>query len=125
MMDRLINAMKAHSGAQDASGAQPRFAKITSVDPQLGTVRVLLQPEGVLTGWLPVLSLWVGSGWGLSCPPDVGDQGFVLAQEGDADHGVVVGRAWSEQSPVPNTPVGELWLPTKAGVRSDCLMMGL
>lgn len=114
-MEQLLNAFKAFSGAQDASSGQPRFGKITSVDPELGTVRVQLQPEGVLTGWLPVLSLWVGNGWGISCPPSPGDQVLILPQEGDAENGVVVGRAWSRDSAIPQTPVGELWLTHGSG----------
>ena len=114
-MDRLLNAFKGHSGAQDALLGQPRFAKVTSVDPKLGTVKVQLQPEGVLTGWLPVLSLWVGTGWGISCPPSPGDQVLVVPQEGDAENGVVVGRAWNQDAAVPDTPVGELWLTHKSG----------
>lgn len=114
-MDRLINAIKGYSGTQDAGAGQPRFGKVTSVDPTAGTVRVQLQPEGVLTGWLPLLSPWVGAGWGLSCPPSSGDQVLVLPQEGDAEHGVVIGRSWSQDVPVPNTPVGELWITHRSG----------
>ena len=114
-MDRLLNALKAHSAAQDAAVGQPRFGNVTSVDPTAGTVRVQLQPEGVLTGWLPLLSPWVGAGWGLSCPPSAGDQVLVLPQEGDAEHGVVVGRAWSQQAPMPETPLGEIWLTHRTG----------
>jgi phage baseplate assembly protein gpV len=114
-MDRLLNAIKGHSGAQDAAVGQPRFGQVTSVDPVSGTVRVKLQPENVLSGWLPVLSAWVGTGWGISCPPSPGDQVLVLPQEGDAENGVVVGRAWSDGATVPNTPVGELWLTHKSG----------
>ena len=114
-MDRLLNAIKAHSGAQDAAAGQPRFGVVTSVDPAAGTARVQLQPDGVRTGWLPVLSPWVGAGWGLSCPPSPGDQVLVLPQEGDAEHGVIAGRAWSAQAAGPATPVGELWLTHKSG----------
>ena len=114
-MDRLLNALKAQSAAQDALAGQPRFATVTSVDPAAGTVRVKLQPEGVLTGWLPVLSPWVGAGWGLSCPPSPGDQVLVLPQEGDVEHGIVAGRSWSEGAATPATPVGELWLSHKSG----------
>src|SRR4051794_9520439 len=114
-MDRFLNALKAHSGAQDAAAGQPRFGTVTSVDPAAGTVRVKLQPEGVLSGWLPVLSPWVGAGWGVSCPPSPGDQVFVLPQEGDAENGVVAGRTWSQGATVPDTPVGELWLTHKSG----------
>lgn len=114
-MDRFLNSLKAHSGSQDANGAEPRFGKVTSVDPKQGTVRVMLQPESVLTGWLPVLSPWVGDGWGISCPPTPGDQVFILPQEGDAENGVVVGRAWSAAKATPATPVGELWLTHQSG----------
>jgi len=114
-MDRLLNALKAHSGAQDASSGQPRFGVVTSVDPGSATARVQLQPEGVLTGWLPFLSGWVGNGWGLSCPPSPGDQVLVLPQEGDAEHGLIVGRAWSRGAAAPATPVGEFWLTHRSG----------
>jgi hypothetical protein len=40
---------------------------------------------------------------------------FVLPQEGDAEHGVVVGRVWSQNAATPDTPVGELWLTHKSG----------
>ena len=109
-MERFLNAIKAQAASLDASGAQPRFGIVASVDPQRSAARVMLQPEGVLTGWLPVLSVWVGAGWGLACPPSPGDQVFVLAQEGQSDHGVIVGRAWSDQSRAVAPPVGELWL---------------
>ncbi len=114
-MDRLLNAIKAHTAAQDAAAGQPRFGVVTSVDPAAGTARVQLQPDGVLTGWLPVLSPWVGAGWGISCPPSPGDQVLVLPQEGDAEHGVIAGRAWSALAAGPATPVGELWLTHQSG----------
>ncbi len=114
-MDRLLNSLKGHSGAQDATTGQPRFGKVTSVDPVQGTARVQLQPEGVTTGWLPVLSPWVGDGWGLSCPPSPGDQVLILPQEGDAENGVVIGRSWSQTAATPQTAVGELWLTHRSG----------
>ncbi len=114
-MERLLNALKGQAAAQDASTGQPRFGTVTSVDPQAGTARVRLQPDGVLTGWLPLLSPWVGAGWGMSCPPAPGDQVLVVPQEGDAEHGAVVARAWSVDASAPATPVGELWLTHKSG----------
>lgn len=114
-MDAFFNALKAQAGAQDQMIGQARFGVVTSVDPARATARVTLQPEGVLSGWLPVLSPWVGAGWGLSCPPTPGDQVLVIAQEGDGEHGVIVGRAYSETATAPATPVGELWLLHKSG----------
>ena len=61
------------------------------------------------------MSPWVGAGWGMSCPPAPGDQVLVLAQEGDAEHGIVVGRAFSNAASAPPAPSGELWLVHQSG----------
>src|ERR1700761_1889383 len=105
-MERLLNIIKQHAGAMDQGGSQPRFATVTSVNPSAATAKVSLQPEGVLSGWLPVLSPWIGAGWGMCCPPSPGDQVLVVAQEGDAEHGIIVGRAFSSGQSAPDTPVG-------------------
>ena len=114
-MDRLLNAFKAHSAAQDQASGVGRFGIVTSVDPKTATARVTLQPEGVLSGWLPLLTPWVGNGWGLVCPPSPGDQVLVLPQEGDAEHGLVVAASWSAQTVPPAAPSGEFWLVHRSG----------
>ena len=114
-MERFLNAIKQHAGALDQGASQPRFGVVTSVDPSTATAKVTLQPEGVLTGWLPVLSPWVGSGWGMCCPPSPGDQVLVIAQEGEAEHGLIIGRAFSSSQAPPAVPVGECWLVHKSG----------
>lgn len=114
-MERLWNALRAQAGALDQALAQPRFGVVASVDPNSYTARVLLQPEGVLSGWLPVLSLWVGNGWGLSALPSPGDQVLVVAQEGDSEHGIVLGAAYNLNQPPPAAPAGEFWLVHQSG----------
>ena len=114
-MQRFLNALKAHSAALDHGLGQARFGIVTSVDPSRPAARVALQPEGVITGWLPILSMWVGNGWGMASPPATGDQVLVVAQEGDSDHGVIVGRAWSDQARAVAAPVGEFWLVHQSG----------
>ncbi len=114
-MERFLNALKAQAGALDQSVGQPRFGTVTSVDPDAAAARVKLQPEGVLTGWLPLLSAWTGSGWGMICLPSPGDQVLVLPQEGDSEHGVIVGRAFSDMQRPPKTDAGEFWLVHKSG----------
>lgn len=114
-MEQLLNIIKQHAGAMDQGASQPRFATVTSVDPTTATAKVSLQPEGVLTGWLPILTPWIGSGWGLYCPPSPGDQVLVLAQEGEAEHGIIVGASFSNTQAPPATPVGEIWLVHKSG----------
>ena len=51
----------------------------------------------------------------MCCPPSPGDQVLVLAQEGDAEHGMIVGRAFSNTQATPAAPVGELWLVHGSG----------
>lgn len=115
-MDRLMNALKLQSAAQDATGAEPRFATVSSIDPAAMTARVLLQPEGVLTGWLPILSPWVGDGWGFCAPPAPGDQVLVVPQEGDAASGAILAATWSAAArPPERVAVGEIWLRHRTG----------
>ncbi len=114
-MERLLNALKAQAAALDRSLGQPRFGVVTSVDPVRYAARVSLQPENVLTGWLPVLSVWAGAGWGAVCLPASGSQVLVVPQEGDAEHGVIVGSCYSDAALPPAVPAGELWLVHRSG----------
>ena len=68
-----------------------------------------------MTGWLPILSAWVGSGWGVVALPAPGDQVFVLAQEGDADHGVIIGASFSSGVRPPTNIAGELRIVHASG----------
>jgi hypothetical protein len=115
IVQRFMNALKAQAGALDLQRGQPRLALVTSVDPSSSTARVSLQPEGVLTGWLPIATAWSGAGWGLICPPTPGDQVLVIPQEGDAEHGILVARLYSATQPPPAAPSGELWLVHQSG----------
>jgi hypothetical protein len=114
MLDRLNNIMKSHAAAPNASG-QAKYGTVSSVNYETGNARVLIQPDGVLSGWLPTLSQWVGNGWGMVCPPTPGDQVFLIPQEGDIEHGVIVGRSFSISQTPPKAPGGEYWLVHKSG----------
>ncbi|HQT63917.1 MAG: baseplate assembly protein [Acidocella sp. 20-57-95] len=114
-MDHFWNAVKAKAGGLDALAGVVRFGLVSSFDPAHYAARVLIQPENVLSGWLPILSSWVGAGWGLAAPLTPGDQVLVLAQEADSEHGVIAGCVWSSvDRPIP-APSGELWLQHQTG----------
>ena len=114
-MEYLLNLMKASAGGLDGRAGVARFGLVSSIDSAAYAARVMLQPENVLTGWLPVVSPWVGAGWGLAAPLTPGAQVLVIAQEGDAAHGVVMGAIWSAVDQPVQTPVGELWMRHQSG----------
>lgn len=114
-MDRFLNLIKGDAARMDQGRAQPRLALVSSVDTATCTARVLIQPEGVLSGWLPVAAPWAGNGWGLAAPPIPGDQVVIVWQEGDAEHGIVLARLWSDVASPSAAASGELWLVHASG----------
>lgn len=114
-MEHLANVLKSYAAGLDQLQALPRLATVSSVDPETACARVVHQPEGVLSGWLPVLSLWAGNGWGLVCLPAPGDQVLVLPHDGDPASGIVVGSIFSDNHRCPATKLGEFWLVHQSG----------
>lgn len=114
-MQRLIEAMKVRGRQMDAQAGQPRFAIVTSYDANSGAAKVAYQPEGAASGWLPVLSQWTGAGWGMHATLQAGDQVYVIPHEGDADHGVIIGRVYSNKARPPAAGDGEFVLRHASG----------
>lgn len=98
------NAGKARAGAQVAALGQPRWGIVDLVNAAGSEAKVVLQPEGVLSGWLPIVSPWVGQGWGLHCPLSQGDMVSVIADGGQAEHGKILGAAWNLEDVPPQAP---------------------
>jgi uncharacterized protein involved in type VI secretion and phage assembly len=111
----LLNLMKAQAAGLDAMGGVLRCGTVSSFDPTRYAAKVLIQPENVLTGWLPVAALWAGSGWGVAAPLSPGMQVIVAALEGNAEQGIVIGALWSNVDAPVAAPVGELWLTHQTG----------
>ncbi|MDR3736029.1 MAG: phage baseplate assembly protein V [Acidobacteriaceae bacterium] len=116
-MDKFFNSIKQASQGLDRQMGQPRFGIVASVNPNDYTARVFVQPDNVLSGWLPIASQWIGNGWGLVCPPSQGDQVIVVPHDGDADNMVIIGRVYAAQGGVtpPPAPSGEFWLVHQSG----------
>jgi hypothetical protein len=115
MIDDLMDANR--QAAEQVSGrrATTRHGIVTSYDPNNYAIKVELQPDGVLTGWIPLKSSWVGNGWGLFCPPAIGDHIELDFQEGDKALGSAGWRFYNDNiRPLP-CPSGEFWLVHKSG----------
>lgn len=103
MTDQLMNAVKRHVAAMIGQVGQTRIGVICSVNTDTYQARVMLQPENVQSGWLPVAAAMVGGGWGIVSPPSVGEQVVIEPQEGDAEHGIITGRIFSTKQAPPKT----------------------
>lgn len=116
-MEQLLNAIKSYAAGLDQVRGAPRIGTVDSVDPATGCARVAYQPEGLLSGWLPIVSCWTGDGWGMVCLPARGDQVVVVPQESDPANGIIVGTLFSDQRKRPAAPAGEFWLVHRSGSR--------
>jgi len=114
-MDALLNHMRRVAGEVMGQRAGTKHGIIDGYDPANYAVRVMLQPEGVLTDWLPLKSPMVGNGFGLFLAPTVGEACEVDFQEGDQGVGSVGWRFFNNVERPLNVPAGEAWLVHKAG----------
>ena len=113
-MKELINAIKGHAEETNQT-AKTRHGIVTSYDPATYSVNVEIQPDKKLTGWIPLVSPWVGNGWGLFCPPSIGDAVEISFQEADQENGVCGWRFYNDiDRPLP-CPSGEFWLVHSTG----------
>ncbi len=114
-MNKLLAAMNMQAQKATQNRATTRHGIVTSYDPNNYAVKVSIQPNGELTGWIPLKSLWVGNNWGLFTPPNIGDACEVDFQEGDASVATSGLRFFSDvKRPLP-CPSGEFWLVHKSG----------
>lgn len=111
----MINMLRFQAHNTRRSIGQPKIGIVSSTSMELGSVKVILKPENFLTGWLPVISPWAGSGWGMVCPLVPGDQVLIVPQEGDAGAGVVVGCLFSNARRPPSCEAGELLFRHRSG----------
>lgn len=115
MMQKQLNHMRQLGQMATQAQATTRIGIVTSYDPNTYSVKVMLQPENLETGWLPVTSAWIGNGWGIFCPPSSGDMVEVQFQEDGQSAGFIVGRFFNDiERPLP-APSGEFWLVHKSG----------
>lgn len=96
-------------------GAHPRAGIIDSYDPKAHAVKVKMQPEGILSGWIPIATQNVGGGHGLMVGPEIGAQVVVGFLEGDVEAPFLMGRIFSDQERPPQVASGDVLIKHKDG----------
>jgi phage baseplate assembly protein V len=124
MMKAMLNAVRLQVQRAMANIVSSRPGSITSFDPSTMTAIVALQPDGELTGWLPVASAWVGNGWGMFAPPSIGNLVDVVFINGDINGGVIEGRFYNQQNQPIAVDSGEFWLIHESGAFFKLLNAG-
>ncbi len=115
MIPALANAMRTQAALMDGARALVMLGIVQSFDPNKYAVKVMLQPDGIETGWLPLTSIWIGNNWGLFAPPNPGDMVDVHFVEGSIEAGFVSQRFYNNQARPLAVLSGEFWLVHKSG----------
>ena len=116
-MDAFSNMIRKHAAMINVGRAACRIGIVKNYNPgpPYPTVKVALQPDGTLTGYLPITAQWVGNGWGMFGAPNIGDCCEVQFQEDGAGGGFVVGRFWNVDAQGIPVPSGEFWCVHESG----------
>jgi len=94
-MDVLTNQIKQLANQEGDIKALIKVGTINSYRADTYRATVTLQPEGILTGWIPIAT------WGEVKPLKVDTQCVVVFFNGDLNNGVVVGNIFSTANPPP------------------------
>lgn len=95
--------------------SRDRIGIVDSYDPATHAVKVRLQPQNTLSGWLPVGTLAAGNGFGVHFAPNVGDQVVVHPLDGVHEARIVGSRLFSTTDQPLSVPAGEMWVIHKTG----------
>jgi hypothetical protein len=115
LLGRFRNMIRQEAQMATQHQSFSRAGKIVNYDPARHSVRVQLQPEGTMTGYIPLEEPWVGDGWGMYCAPAIGTIVEVQFLQGSKQSGVAGGRYYSAKTQPLAVPSGEFWLVHKNG----------
>lgn len=109
------NVIRQHAEGVHSRKPKPRMATISSYNPAKHAVKVIYQPEGVESAWMPLAALGVGNGFGLLSGPNEGDMVEVDFTDNDYATPKVIARFFSNAAVPPAVPSGEHWLVHESG----------
>jgi len=92
----------------------PQWGLVKSYDPDKYAVKVELQPEEILTEWMPLPVEHVGNGYGLLMAPELEDLVLVGFTDGDRNAPFIMKRAHNDEQKPPKVEAGEMVLMHKS-----------
>jgi hypothetical protein len=102
--DALEAVIRRHVADALGSIGRPRWGTVTSVDPARMAVRMLMHPDDVESGWIPVLQRGAGPTAADAIIPQIGWTGYTVPDLLDASHPVVMGFIHTDAAPLPTIP---------------------
>lgn len=128
-MQDMLNAMRREAERVGANIAHPRMALVSSYNPDTYQVKVQMQPENYESGWMPLASPGVGSGFGVFVPPAIGDQVVIIHQEGNSGSPVAMAGVYNDTDRpvvqgIGGCPANEIRIVHKSGARLRMLSDG-
>ena len=115
MTQGLTNLMRREAERVISRKAPPQMGIVSSYDPNQYAAKVILQPSGVETGFIPISSPWVGNGWGFGAGPNAGDVVDVHFQEWGKGAPYIEMRFYGNKARPMPVPSGECWMMHKLG----------
>ena len=113
--NELKNAMRLEALAVVGQKAFQKIGIVTGYNPNTYSAKVNIQPENTETGYLPILSQWVGNQWGAFSPPSTGDIVIVNFLEGNYENGFIILGNYNNQFQPLSVSSGEYWLVHQSG----------
>ncbi len=111
-----LDVMRREAERALSQKAFPKFGTIASYDPDTYRARVTVEPEAILSNWMPISSQFVGSGWGLFLGPSIGDVVLCQFADGDFQMGVIgSGLIFLPSMPPAPCPSGQAMLIHSSG----------
>lgn len=117
---KFINIMKMQAAIQQNGLNYTSVGSVTAYDPLSYSAQVQLlsatdDEPALQTGWLPIGTIWMGNGWGMFSPPNIGDLVAVHFQEGNLQNAFIGVRLYNQTSPPLDVTSGEMWLVHSSG----------
>ena len=102
--DAFEAVIRRHIADALGSVGRPRWGTVSSVDPVRNAVKMVMHPDEVESGWLPVLQKGAGAGAADAVIPEPGWVGYTIPDLLDSSHPVVLGFIHTDATPLPTIP---------------------